>query len=109
MRKTPSSACWTIWSPIKYGVPGTHAKGADVNAKMPPYDERPLHKAIESRRADVVKVLIAHGADINAMTQDGHTPMDTANTVYGRDPSLFEIVNLAGGKEGKVLRREQRP
>jgi ankyrin repeat protein len=69
----------------------------------------PLCAAALNRDECTIELLLEHRADVNAMTRDGHTPMDTANTVYGRDPNLFEIMNLAGGKEGKVLRREPRP
>jgi ankyrin repeat protein len=58
-------------------------------------------------RLDVVKVLIARGADVNAVTEDGRTPMDIANDVHGHDLSLVDIVRTAGGKEGKELRRER--
>lgn len=82
------------------------AKGVDINAKMA-YSERPLHKAIQYCHADMVKLLIAHGADVNAVTEDWRGPMDYANAVYSRDPNIEQMVRAAGGKEGKVLKRER--
>jgi cytohesin len=55
------------------------AKGADVNAKLPHTDSMgeltPLHYAVKSGDARIVRLFIEKGADINAPKTDGQTPL----------------------------------
>lgn len=59
--------------------------GADANA---PYQEKPhriegqqcslLHVAARNSRADVLELLLSHGAHVNAQDYEGYTPLQTA-------------------------------
>lgn len=48
-------------------------KGIDVNLKMGPLGETPLHVAVRRRRKEVVEILLRYGADINSKTEGGKT------------------------------------
>ena len=46
----------------------------------------PLHEAAYRQNVDVARLLIEHGADVNAKMTDGHTPLDTSE---GRAIPIF--------------------
>lgn len=50
-------------------------KGADVNYKNTPDGWRSLHYAISCGSDDVARLLIEKGADVNAIADDGTTPL----------------------------------
>jgi cytohesin len=50
--------------------------GADLSAQM--YGQTPLHHAAGGGNKEVVELLIAKGADVNAKGEDGETPLDLA-------------------------------
>jgi ankyrin repeat protein len=55
--------------------------GADVNAQVSGSDSSgrtPLHVAVESNRAEVVRVLLEHGANVDAEDSQGRTPLHAA-------------------------------
>ena len=54
-------------------------------------------RAARGRRLDVVEVLIAHGADVNAKTKNGKTPIYLAKR-YSRD-QIVELLRKHGAKE----------
>ena len=87
--------------------------GADVNYSMPDTGETPLHSAICSHRPSsnlVVKVLLSHGANPNAVTRDGvetggfmrdcrtkrETPLHRA-AAFG-DEEMIQMLLNAGAK-----------
>src|SRR5215470_5283086 len=86
-------------------------KGADVNAKFR-YGMTALFKASERGHLEVVKILLAHGADVKvkdtfygatAMTwalQNDHT--DVVNALLDKDPSTVDDVLMAGASGGKT-------
>jgi len=86
-------------------------KGVDVNAKFR-YGTTALFKAAERGNIDVVKILLARGADVKvkdtfygatAMTwalQNNHT--DVVNILLDKDPSSVDDVLMTGASEGKV-------
>jgi ankyrin repeat protein len=75
--------------------------GADVNVRCGPSRETPLHVAVRTQQeADTVQLLIDRGADINACTAHGRTPLDLARR-GGRD----EVASLleSQGAEGSAM------
>lgn len=60
--------------------------GADIEIADEHYGDRPLHlAAAESRSVDIVKILIAAGADIEAKDRAGNTPVMKALTNIRQD------------------------
>ncbi|MCC6003801.1 MAG: ankyrin repeat domain-containing protein [Thermofilum sp.] len=58
-------------------------KGANVNAKYGDSDLTPLHWAAFLGHVDVVRLLLEHGAEVNARNKYGETPLHRA-AAYGR-------------------------
>ncbi|KAK6507675.1 hypothetical protein TWF481_006098 [Arthrobotrys musiformis] len=52
--------------------------GANVNAWSRPFNETPLYLAVENGREVVARILIDNGADLTALTPEGHTLLFTA-------------------------------
>lgn len=79
-------------------------KGADANAKTDVYIDGPgnetvLHKAVGWGHANIVKMLLAAGANVNAQTSDGSTPLDYL-CKGRRDHEIRKILEAAGAKVG---------
>jgi HEAT repeat protein len=60
-------------------------KGVDVNAREEPDGMTPLHVAAQYGKLEIVKLLIASGADLEAECQYGTKPIDRASTGEIRD------------------------
>ncbi len=62
--------------------------GADVNRRDPATGRTPLHAAIAAGPAgdapEIVRVLLAHGADVNATTHDGASALDMSHVAAAR-------------------------
>ncbi len=54
------------------------ARGADVNAAEPSQNQTALMWAASERHPEVVKVLVEHGADLQARTRKGFTALHFA-------------------------------
>lgn len=68
--------------------------GAPVDAPASPGSWRPIHTAVEHRQLEVIRELVACGADINAKSENGMTPLHLAVDVVA---DSVEQVGLAGG------------
>ncbi len=54
------------------------AAGANVNVSDPATQETALHLAVKALHPDIVKALVASGADLEARNKDGKTPLQLA-------------------------------
>jgi hypothetical protein len=73
-------------------------KGADVHAvAQNAMQIQPLHAAVAGQYADIVELLIAHGADVNARQQSGFTPLMAARQNNDKE---IEALLLATGAVG---------
>ena len=82
-----------------FGHPGTAKllveRGADVSAVADnAMRVRPLHSAAAADCAEIVELLLAHGADPNVQQESGHTALDAARQ-NGND-ALAELLLRAG-------------
>ena len=59
------------------------------------YDRTPLHRAASEGHKEIVELLIAKGADVNAKRNDGKTPLDDA-VVMGRK-EISDLLRKHGG------------
>jgi len=77
------------------------AKGGDVNVRGGPRfgdeDWTPLHDACAAGSKTKAEALIANGADVNAKTKNGRTPMSVAKK-EGYD-QLVELLRKHGARE----------
>jgi ankyrin repeat protein len=83
---------------------------ADPNAAIDTYIDNPsgetaLHKAVAWGHVEMVKMLIAAGANVNAQTSSGDTPLD--DVYRGRnDQVIRKVLIAAGGKRGTNSKRK---
>ena len=59
-----------------------------------------MHEAAHRESKEIAELLIANGADVNTMQEDGETPLDWA------DGELADPLRKHGGKTGKELEAE---
>jgi len=79
--------------------------GTDVNLKVWNNISRtPLHQAARSRRKEIAELLIAKGADVNAKTKRGETPLDEA--IEHNHTETADLLRKHGGKTGEELEAE---
>lgn len=76
------------------------ASGADVNFQDPTTGSTTLHLACQDGDSNMVKALIANGADVNLANNDGYAPINSTtnpalkqllinNGAYSSDPTIF--------------------
>ena len=78
--------------------------GVNMNAKIKLYSHlgnTPLHNAAGGGHKEVVELLIAGSADVNATDRDGETPLDTA--IRRKHPEITDLLRKHGGKTKKEL------
>jgi ankyrin repeat protein len=63
-----------------------------------------LHYAAIGGEKEVVELLIAKGANVNAKMVDGRTTLDAA--IYGKKPETADLLRKHGGKTGEELKAE---
>jgi len=84
------------------------AAGTDVNAggglddNGEPLLWTPLHLAAMGGHKEIVELLIAKGAEVDANHDEGETPLDFAILV-GRD-EIADLLRKHGGKTGEELK-----
>jgi ankyrin repeat protein len=70
-----------LHGPIDAGHEGTAemllARGADTELRDS-MGQRPIHKAMVFKRAKALQAVISRGVDLNAVTNNGHTPLELA-------------------------------
>jgi N-acyl-D-amino-acid deacylase len=84
--------------------------GANVNASNPAqYARTPLLTAVTSEAAspETLKLLLEHGADPNARTTEGESPLDWA--IYKGDQSKIQILEQYRATRGNGPRQEEIP
>jgi ankyrin repeat protein len=62
----------------------------------------PLHETARSGRKEVVELLIANGADVNAKNRNGDTPLDYAITF--KRTELADLFRKYGAKTAEELK-----
>jgi ankyrin repeat protein len=63
--------------------------------------ESPLHYAAENGDKDIVELLIKKGADINYLTREGVSPLDSASVSENND--VFALLRDRGGKTARQI------
>ena len=78
------------------------AAGTDVNVKEKSLGRTPLHNAAYYVRKEIVELLIAGGANVNAKNDwgSGETPLDWA------EGEIADLLRRHGGKRGAELKAE---
>lgn len=79
--------------------------GADVNAVI--WEQTPLHVAVAAGQWEAVAWLIDHGADINALDNDGCTPLDVA--LASSRHEVADLLREYGGIAGHKDENAQKP
>ena len=82
------------------------AAGTDVNAKDDYIGMTILQSAALGGQKEIVELLIAKGADVNAKGSKGYfTPLDTALS-HSLDKDIADLLSKHGGKTGEELKAE---
>jgi len=89
------------------------ADGADVNVKDEARGLTPLHFATQNGQKEIVELLIADGADVNAKMNNGMTPLD-CSALIPPSSNKTEIVDLlrkhgaeASGVFGQAIKESE--
>ena len=63
-----------------------------------------MHTAARNGRKEIVELLIAKGADVNARRMNGRTPLDAA--IIRNHTETADLLRKHGGKTGEELKVE---
>ena len=66
----------------------------------------PLHLAADRGHTEVVELLITKGAEVNAQSDGGNTPLDWAVDSAHSDEETADLLRKHGGKTGEELKAE---
>jgi ankyrin repeat protein len=83
------------------------ANNADINTTDNHYKRTPLHQAASSGAKDVVELLIAKGADVNAKANNGETPLHRAAEGGRKDAAKLLLAH--GSKVNAKNRKGKTP
>jgi len=83
--------------------------GADMNGKDK--DElndgfTPLHLAASFNQSEIVKILVSSGADVNAKSNNGRTPLDSYKVLKGTSPEVRATLNHLDSPEFQASMKE---
>ena len=86
------AACWGRLSAAKFLL----SKGAQINRKTGREGNTPLHRAVICSKGhpEMIKYLVANGADVNATNNEGLTPIERAHNRKAK-----ELLRSLGSKE----------
>lgn len=99
---------YTCWKGLPEEAQRLIARGADVNAQLPPdadYYTTPMHRAAEEGHADILRLLIAHGAKVDLRDSYDTTPLMRA--VGNDNTECVEALLDAGANPNAVSLRLQ--
>ena len=60
---------------------------------------QPIHEAARSGDLEIVEFLTAQGADVNAQTEQGHSPLQIVLDYWGQDHHLYDFLAELGAYE----------
>ena len=94
-----------IWVAAEEGdveaVKGYLAIDVNVDARDEVYAGTPLHFAAFRGRKEVAELLINEGADVNAKSDEGKTPLDRA--IGHKHPKIRDLLRKHGAKKASEL------
>lgn len=83
---------------------------AGANPSLPSnnaFKVAPLHSAAASKNVKIAKLLIDHGADVNATQQEGFTPLHSA--AHNGDLAMAELLLKSGSKKYTTTEKGKTP
>ena len=81
------------------------ADGADVNVKDEAREFTPLHFATQNGQKEIVELLIADGAYVNAKMNNGMTPLDCSALIppSSNKTEIVDLLSKHGGEASGVF------
>jgi ankyrin repeat protein len=86
---------------------GASVSAVDKNAGESEGEHQPLHHAVLGQNRAIVEAILDAGADINALTDDGNTPLNMA--IRRGDLELTQLLVRRGAAVTKFGRKRYRP
>ncbi|MDP6795777.1 MAG: ankyrin repeat domain-containing protein [Verrucomicrobiota bacterium] len=103
---TPGTPIWAAAEAGNREVVRRHlVAGTDANTRDGQYGASSLHWAAWCGHSDIVELLIATKANVNAVNSDGETPLDCAENFSQNE--IIALLRKHGGKTAAELRDEK--